>query len=142
MKNSINYYVNELYAKLKSNIENDEGLKIVDYPVQDTGRILETDGPTPRNFFNSIENSSNCLKILKPYDYMRYININGNPIIHIQSENGEWIVRLSYLKELAEKDELDFEVRDICGDKIIFYLTKQNLTKLELPKHKVLTLED
>ncbi len=142
MANSIDYYVNELYDKLKSDIENFKCLKTVDYTVQDTGIILETDGPTSAIFFNSIENSSNCLKILKPYDYMKYISINDNPIIHTQSENGERIIRLSYLIELAEKDELKFEVKDICGDKISFSLTKQNLPKLELPKHKVLTLED
>lgn len=142
MENSINYYVNELYTKLKTTIESNKNFKIVNYPVQDTGIILETDGPTTGIFFNSIDNSSNSFEKLKPYDYMEYINIKGNPIIHIQSENGEWIVRLSYLKELAEKDELDFEVRDICGNKIIFYLTKQNLPKLELPKHKVLTIND
>lgn len=142
MENSINYYVNELYGKLKSNIESDKNFKIVDYSVKDTGIILETDGPTTGNFFNSIENSSNSFEKLKPYDYMRYINFSDNPIIYIQSENGKWIVRLSYLRELAEKDELDFEVRDIYGDKIIFYLIKQNLPKLELPKHKVLSIKD
>lgn len=142
MTNSIDYYVKELYGKLKSNIENDKALKIVDYSFQDAGMILETDGATPKHFFNSIENSSNRFKKLQPYNYMRYITINGNPIIYTKSENGEWVVRLSYLKELAEKDELNFKVKDICGDKISFSLTKQNLPKLELPKHKVLTIKD
>lgn len=73
---------------------------------------------------------------------MKHIAIDSNPTIYCQREDDFWIVRLNYLKELAEKDGLSFSVDSIYEGQLNYSLTKQNLKKIELPKHKVLTLED
>ncbi len=139
LENSIDYYTRVLYSNLKSNVENDSNLKIDSYTVKESGIIINYDDDITESTFETLTKD---FKILKADGIMKYIVIDSNPIIYCQREDDSWIVRLNYLRELAEKDGLSFSVDSTYDEEINYTLTKQNLKKLELPKHKVLTLED
>lgn len=139
LENSIDYYTNVLYSNLKSNVENDYDLKVGSYTVKESGIIINHDDDITESTFEALAKN---FKILKADGIMKYIVIDSNPIIYCQREDDSWIVRLNYLKELAEKDGLSFSADSIYEGQLNYSLTKQNLQKLEIPKHKVLTLED
>lgn len=139
LENSIDYYTRVLYSNLKSNVENDSNLKIDSYTVKESGIIINYDDDITESTFETLTKD---FKILKADGIMKYIVIDSNPIIYCQREDDSWIVRLNYLRELAEKDGLSFSVDSTYDEEINYTLTKQNLKKLELPKHIVLTLED
>lgn len=139
LENSIDYYTRVLYSNLKSNVENDSNLKVGSYTVKESGIIINYDDDITESTFETLTKD---FKILKADGIMKYIVIDSNPIIYCQREDDSWIVRLNYLRELAEKDGLSFSVDSTYDEEINYTLTKQNLKKLELPKHKVLTLED
>lgn len=139
LENSIDYYTRVLYSNLKSNVENDSNLKVGSHTVKESGILINHDDDITESTFEALAKD---FKILKADDIMRYISIDSNPTIYCQREDDSWIVRLNYLKELAEKDGLSFSVDSIYDGQINYSLTKQNLKKIEIPKHKVLTLED
>ena len=139
LENSIDYYTRVLYSNLKSNVENDSNLKIDSYTVKESGIIINYDDDITESTFEALTKD---FKILKADGIMKYIAIDSNPTIYCQREDDSWIVRLNYLRELAEKDGLSFSVDSTYDEEINYTLTKQNLKKLELPKHIVLTLED
>ena len=139
LENSIDYYTRVLYSNLKSNVENDSNLKIDSYTVKESGIIINYDDDITESTFEALTKD---FKILKADGIMKYIAIDSNPTIYCQREDDSWIVRLNYLRELAEKDGLSFSVDSTYDGEINYSLTKQNLQKLEIPKHKVLTLED
>ena len=139
LENSIDYYTRVLYSNLKSNVENDSNLKIDSYTVKESGIIINYDDDITESTFETLTKD---FKILKADGIMKYIVIDSNPIIYCQREDYSWIVRLNYLRELAEKDGLSFSVDSTYDEEINYTLTKQNLKKLELPKHKVLTIKD
>ena len=139
LENSIDYYTRVLYSNLKSNVENDSNLKVGSYTVKESGIIINYDDDITESTFEALTKD---FKILKADGIMKYIAIDSNPTIYCQREDDSWIVRLNYLRELAEKDGLSFSVDSTYDGEINYSLIKQNLPKLELPKHKVLTLED
>ena len=139
LENSIDYYTRVLYSNLKSNVENDSNLKIDSYTVKESGIIINYDNDITESTFEALTKD---FKILKADGIMKYIAIDSNPTIYCQREDDSWIVRLNYLRELAEKDGLSFSVDSTYDGKINYSLIKQNLPKLELPKHKVLTIKD
>ena len=139
LENSIDYYTRVLYSNLKSNVENDSNLKIDSYTVKESGIIINYDDDITESTFETLTKD---FKILKADGIMKYIAIDSNPTIYCQREDDSWIVRLNYLRELAEKDGLSFSVDSTYDEEINYTLTKQNLKKLELPKHKVLTIKD
>lgn len=139
LENSIDYYTRVLYSNLKSNVENDSNLKVGSYTVKESGIIINYDDDITESTFETLTKD---FKILKADGIMKYIAIDSNPTIYCQREDDSWIVRLNYLRELAEKDGLSFSVDSTYDGEINYSLTKQNLPKLELPKHKVLTIKD
>ena len=139
LENSIDYYTRVLYSNLKSNVENDSNLKVGSYTVKESGIIINYDDDITESTFEALTKD---FKILKADGIMKYIAIDSNPTIYCQREDDSWIVRLNYLRELAEKDGLSFSVDSTYDGEINYSLIKQNLPKLELPKHKVLTIKD
>ena len=90
-----------------------------------------------------VSNTTIPSKILEHYINNTYLN--GNPIICVSSINSSdeevyMYIRPSYIKELAEQDNFNFEVDN--SNVITTYQINAALPKLELSKQKVLSIKD
>ena len=119
-------------------------LSDLDFSFSDEKKVFSDDynGTFPQ-WCERVSNTTISSRILEHYINNAYLN--GNPIICVSSikssDKEEYMyIKPSYIKELAEQDNFNFEVDKSNG--ITTYQLNATLPKLELPKHKVLTIKD
>lgn len=120
-------------------------LSDIDFSFSDEKKALSDDyyGTFPQ-WCERISNTTISSRILEHYINNAYLN--GNPIICVSSiksssdEEEYMYIKPSYIKELAEQDNFNFEVDKSNG--ITTYQINAVLPKLELSKQKVLSIKD
>lgn len=119
-------------------------LSDIDFSFSDERKVFTDDyyGTFPQ-WCERVSNTTISSKILEHYINNAYLN--GDSIVCVSSikssdEEEYMYIKPSYIKELAEQDNFNFEVDKSNG--IITYQVNAVLPKLELSKQKVLSIKD
>lgn len=143
-ESSARYYAEYIisYLTKKANIR--LALNMDLFTIQDCGKIVENDNDELiTELFNKIP-FNNTFRILNSDNYFDHINIEKDPIYCFtgKNETDKWFLRLSYIEAFAKNDNYSFEKIEPEGVFDVAFEVGASLPKLELPKHKVLTIKD
>ena len=143
-ESSARYYAEYIisYLTKKANIR--LALNMDLFTIQDRGKIVENDNDELiTELFNKIP-FNNTFRILNSDNYFDHINIEKDPIYCFTGKNvtDKWFLRLSYIEAFAKNDNYSFEKIEPEGVFDVAFEVGASLPKLELPKHKVLTIKD
>lgn len=141
MESSVEYY-NECISPSLTDEANNELNK--DFcSIEEYGRIIDDDKERITELFYKVP-FNHTFAILNSYNYFDYIKIKNDPIYYFtrMASNEKWFVRLSYIDTCAKKEKYSYKKFKPEGVYDVAFKIEQKLPKLELPKHKVLTIED
>ena len=143
-ESSARYYTEYVISYLTKKANERLTLNMDLFTIQDCGKIVEKDNDElTTELFNKIP-FNNTFSILNSDNYFDHINIENDPIYYFtgKNESDKWFLRLSYIEAFAKNYNYSFEKIEPEGVFDVGFEVIASLPKLELPKHKVLSIKD
>ena len=143
-ESSARYYTEYVISYFTKKVNERLALNMDFLTIQDCGKIVENDNDELiTELFNKIP-FNNTFSILNSDNYFDHVNIENDSIYCFtgKNESDKWFLRLSYIESFAKNDNYSFERIEPEGVFDAAFEVRTSLPKLELPKHKVLTIKD